>query len=192
MKGVSVNPEGESRHRHVRAKMARKERENQTRVEKKVNGKAPSDDGAEVQSPKRKVIRVESEETQDYVRESLNLSREEAEERSFVPSALSIPRRPMFWCDNRCSDKAVRFWQFASVVVDDVKESYTVNLCQQCYNERLTAQGLGAVEVLAVEGSRGKEGAPRQTTEIVGKKPVYTRNCGSISLLQERRRKVSK
>ena len=24
--GVSVNPEGESRHRHVRAKMARKER----------------------------------------------------------------------------------------------------------------------------------------------------------------------
>ena len=47
----------------------------------------------------------------------------------------------MFWCDTRCSDKALRFWQFASVVVDDVEESYTVNLCQQCYNERLTAQG---------------------------------------------------
>ena len=29
VKGVSVNSEGESRHRHVRAKMARKERENQ-------------------------------------------------------------------------------------------------------------------------------------------------------------------
>ena len=41
VKGVSVNPEGESRHRHVRAEMARKERENQTRMEKKVNGKAP-------------------------------------------------------------------------------------------------------------------------------------------------------
>ena len=54
-------------------------------MEKKVNGKALWDDGAEVQSPKRKVIRVESEETQDYVRESLNLSREEAEETSFVP-----------------------------------------------------------------------------------------------------------
>ena len=36
VKGVSVNPEGENRHRHARAKMARKERENQTKMEKKV------------------------------------------------------------------------------------------------------------------------------------------------------------
>ena len=35
-------------------------------------------------------IRVESEDTQDYVRKSLNLSLEE--EMSFVPSAISIPR----------------------------------------------------------------------------------------------------
>ena len=98
--------------------------------------------GKRVQSPKRKVIRLESEETQENVRESSIVSWEEAEETSFVPSALSIPRGPMFWCDNRCSDKTLRFWQFASAVVDDVKESYTVNLCQQCYNERLTAQGL--------------------------------------------------
>ena len=110
VKGVSVNPDGESRHGHVRAKMARKERGNQTRMEKKVNGKAPWDEGAEIQSPKRK---VESEDTHDYVRESLSLSREEVEEVSFVPSALSIPRGPMFWCDNRCSIKALRFWQFA-------------------------------------------------------------------------------
>ena len=85
VKGVSVNPEGESRHRYARAKMARKERENQTRMEKKVNGKALRDEGAEVQSPRRKVIRVESEETQDYVRESLNLSLDEVVEISFVP-----------------------------------------------------------------------------------------------------------
>ena len=45
VKGISVNPEVESRHRDVRAKMARKERESQTRMEKKVNGKAPWDDG---------------------------------------------------------------------------------------------------------------------------------------------------
>ena len=89
VKGISVNPEGESRHRHVRAKMARKEIENQTRMEKKANVKASWDDGAETQSPKRKVIRVESKETQGYVRESLNLSQEEAEEISFVPSALT-------------------------------------------------------------------------------------------------------
>ena len=76
MKGLSVNLEGGSRHGQVRAKFARKERKNQTKMEEKVDGEAPSDEGAEIQSPERKVIRVESEETQDYVRESLNLSRE--------------------------------------------------------------------------------------------------------------------
>ena len=137
VRGVSVNPQGESRHRHARANMVRKE--NQTRMEGKVSRKAPWDEGAEIQSPKRKVIWVESEQTQDYVRKSLNLSREEAEEISFVPSALSIPRGPMFWCDIRCSDKALRFWQKASVVID--VESCMVTLCQQCHNERWTAQG---------------------------------------------------
>ena len=55
MEGASVNPEGESRHGQVRAKMARKERENQTKMEEKVDGKAPSDEGAELLSPKRKM-----------------------------------------------------------------------------------------------------------------------------------------
>ena len=136
VEGVSVNPEGESRHGQVRADMARKDRESQTQMEEKVE---------EVQSPKRKVIRVESEETQDYVRDSLNLSLKEAEEISFVPSALSIPRGSMFWCDNCCSDKASRFWQFAWVVVDDGEEAHTINLCQQCHNERLT-EGSGGTE----------------------------------------------
>ena len=136
VEGVSVNLEGESQHGQVRTKMARKERENQTKTEEKEVGEAPQEDGAEVQSPKTKVFRVESEETQ-----AKDLNQEEAEEISFVPSAISIPQRPMFWCDNRCSDKALRFWQFASVVVEDGKGSYTANLCQQCYNERLTAQG---------------------------------------------------
>ena len=125
----------------------RKEGErDQTIMEKEVNWKTPWDEGAEVESPKRKVIRVESEETQDYVRESLTLSREEAEEISFVPSALSIPRGPMFWCDNRCSGKVLRFGKFASIVVDDVKESYTVNLCQQYYNGRFRAQGQASLK----------------------------------------------
>ena len=57
---------------------------------------ACSQEGSEIQSPRRKVIRVESEETQDQVRETLNLSRDEAEEISFVPSAISITQRPMF------------------------------------------------------------------------------------------------
>ena len=111
-----------------------------------MNGKAPWDEGAEVKSTKRKLIRVESEETQDYARKSLNLSRDEAEETSFVPSEISVPQRPMFWCDHRCSHKALRFWQFALVVVEDGKGSYTANLCQQCCNETLTAKGLAPLK----------------------------------------------
>ena len=74
------------------------------------------------------------------------MSREEAEEISFVPSAISIPRGPLFWCDDRCSDEALRFWQFASVVVDDGDKVHAVKLCQQCYNEGLMAQGLALLE----------------------------------------------
>ena len=94
------------------------------------------------------MIRAESEETQDSVRESLNLSREVAEEVSFVPSAISIPQRPIFWCDNRCSDK--------------------------------DGKGSGAFEELAVEGSRGKEGASWQAMENAGERPVYTRKVGIL------------
>ena len=42
-------------------------------MEEKVDGNTLGDESAEVQSPKRKVIRVESEKTQDYVRESFEL-----------------------------------------------------------------------------------------------------------------------
>ena len=62
--GVSVNPEGESRHEQRRAKTTRKERE----MERKDGRNAPGEEGAEIQSPKRRVIRVDSEETQGYVR----------------------------------------------------------------------------------------------------------------------------
>ena len=72
-------------------------------------------------------------------------SLEEAEVISFVPGAFSIHEDLCFWYDNPCSDKALRFWQLASVVVDDEEEAYTINLCHQCCNVRLTAQGPGAV-----------------------------------------------
>ena len=42
--------------------------------------------------------------------------------------------------DNRCSDKAVRYWQCASAVVEECGE-HTINTCQQCYNEQLVQQG---------------------------------------------------
>ena len=65
----------------------------------------PGEEDEEVKSQKRKVTQVESVETQDYVKESLDLSRKEAEEISFVPSAISVPPKPMFRCDIRCSEK---------------------------------------------------------------------------------------
>ena len=87
------------------------------------------------------MIRAESEETQDYVCGMLAISREEAEELAFVPSALSEHRGSIYFCDNRCSEKAVRYWQFASVVVEEGGEAHTIDLCQQCHNEQMVQQG---------------------------------------------------
>ena len=95
-KGVSVNPEGEGCHEHVRAKITRKEKENQAMMEGKVDGKAPCEECAEIQSQKRKVIRVESEETQDHVRNKLNLSRNEAEEKVLCQARSASHKGPCF------------------------------------------------------------------------------------------------
>ena len=40
---------------------------------------------------------MESEETQDYATEAKDLDQEEAEEISFVPSAISTPQKPSFF-----------------------------------------------------------------------------------------------
>ena len=76
----------------------------------------------EVQGPKRRtVFRVESEETQDCVRERLaheDFSQEEADEIGFVPSAQSELGGVMHWCDNRCSEKRLRFSHIASMVTE--------------------------------------------------------------------------
>ena len=58
-----------------------------------------------------------------------------------MPSALSEPREAIYFCDNRCSEKAVGYWQFASVVVEEGGEAPTVNLRQQCHNEQMVQQG---------------------------------------------------
>ena len=81
-----------------------------------------------------KVIRAESEQTQDYVREAKSTEQEEMEERIFVPSAVSVPQKPLFLCDNECSENTLSYWQLASVVVNEGDEAYTTNLCQKCFN----------------------------------------------------------
>ena len=75
------------------------------------------DEDEEIRGPKRKIIRVESEETQIYVREAKSTDQEEAEGLSFVPSAISVPQKLTFRCDNQCSAKNCSFWQLVSAVI---------------------------------------------------------------------------
>ena len=121
-KGGSVDPKGEMDHRSAWVKAARGEVEKLKEAEM-----APQEESAEIQSPKRKVIRVESEETQDYVFETLAISQEETQEIAFVPSAFSESQGPIHWCDNRCSENAVRYCHFASMVVDEGGDAHIIN-----------------------------------------------------------------
>ena len=83
-------------------------------------------EGEERRSSKRNAIRVESEETQDYVKEGKSTGLEE---------------EPLFRCDRQCCEKTLRYWQLASVVVNEGDEAYTTNLCQKCFNKHLQAKG---------------------------------------------------
>ena len=42
---------------------------------------------------------------------------------SFVPSAMSVPQKPLFRCDNQCSEKTLSYWQLTSVVVNEGDEA---------------------------------------------------------------------
>ena len=88
-KGVNVDPKG----RQERAQVKNSRRQSE---------------GEEIKSPKRKIIWVESEDTLDHVREAKDMDQEEAEEMSFVPSAISVPRKLLFLLDTQCSDKTLQ------------------------------------------------------------------------------------
>ena len=88
--GGSADPKGKMGHRSARTKAAREESEKLTEAEMEVDGEVLREKGAEIQSPKRKVIRVESVETQDYVCETLANGQEEAEDLGFVPSVHTV------------------------------------------------------------------------------------------------------
>ena len=102
---------------------------------------------------------------------AVRTSVEEEEELSKVPSALSIAQRPMCKCDN-CSDKALGYWQFAGVLVDDGEEVRTRNLCQQCCNEERKEQ------VLGMESFGGTDSATPQPLEKRGKNANFARHVG--------------
>ena len=94
--------------------------------------------------------------------ETLAINQEEADEIGFVPSALSGPRGVDSWCDNRCSEKALRYLQIASMVIEEGGEIRTINLCKLCYTDKLVQQGKqplkskGWKEVVEKKAHRGR------------------------------------
>ena len=131
------------------------------------------------------MIRVESEETQDFVREANDLDQEEGEEISFAPSAISVPQKPLFRCDSQCSEETLSFWQLASVVIKEGEESHTTNLCQKCYNESLKAKGDEPLTKRQWHGFVEKNGATWKTLENDGKKNNACERCGNIFAKKE-------
>ena len=140
----------------------------------------PGEQGEESKSPKRKIIRVESEETQDYVREAKSTDQEEAEEMTFVPSAMSVPQKPLFRCDNQCSEKTLSFWQLASVVIQEGEESDTTNLRQKCYNQSLKAKGDEPLIRWQWHEFVERKGASWKVLENDGKRSIRARNAGIL------------
>ena len=94
------------------------------------------------------------------MREAKDTGQEEAEGLSFLPRAISAPRKPMYLSDNQCSEKTLSFWQLASVVIQEGEEPYTTNLCQKCCNDSLKAKWENTNK-LGGDSSRGE----RRTVE---------------------------
>ena len=95
----------------------------------------------------------------------------------------SASREEQFTSVTRCSEKAVRYWQFASVVVEEGGEARTVNLCQQCYHERLVQQGeprLNSWQVRAVVEKKAHSG---RIWRVMGGEP-FTRGMWEYSILR--------
>ena len=143
VEGINVGRRGEGHHLRASKNKSRRQRD------------APGEESEENKSPKTKIIRVECEETQDYVREAKSTDHEEL---SFVASAIIVPQKLMFRCDNQCSEQNLSFWQKAQVVKKEGEESFTTNICQKCYNDFLKAKGENT-DKLAVETVHGAKGA---------------------------------
>ena len=115
------------------------------------------------------------------------MDQEEGEELSFVPSAISVPQKPLFRCDSQCSEKTLSFWQLASVVVKEGEESDTTNLCQKYYGESLKSEGDEPLTKRQWYDFVEKKGASWKALEKDGKRTIRTRNVGIFLPRQEYR-----
>ena len=71
-----MEPKGEMGHKSDRVKVTREDKERLKDDEMKMDVDAPQRESAETKSSKRKMIRVEPEETQDYVGGTLAISQD--------------------------------------------------------------------------------------------------------------------
>ena len=169
VEGTPVDLDGESRHEHVEAKLS-------------TRGREMLNEDEEIGIPKGKVIRVESEETQDYVKEGRSTEQEEEEKRTFVPSAVSVALKPLFRCDKQCSETTLSCWQLASAVVNGGDEAYSTNLCQKCFNTHLQAKGGRTTDKFEVEAGGGKDGVSWKNVEHVGERTISAWDVGTFLL----------
>ena len=79
--------------------------------------------------------------TQDYVRKEKSTEFEEEEERTFLPSVVSVPLKSLFRGDKQCSENPLSCSQLVSVVLNEGdEEAHTTNMCQKCFNKHLQAK----------------------------------------------------
>ena len=159
-----MNPEGQSHHEQTRAKIIRRRsRQIEMRLVRRVRRSKVK--------KKKKVIRVESEETQDYVRESLNLSQDEAEE--------------IIWCDNRCSKSP----QFVAVYFGCGGEGCEVphgQLASSMLQQKSDGKRRCTLDEVVCSG---EEGASWQAMENAMEGPVQKRNVG-VFFFGEKAKKI--
>ena len=141
-------------------------------------------------SRRGKEILNEDDEIKKFKKESDSggIRNEQAEERTFVPSAVSVPLKNLFRCDNQCSEKTLSCWQLASVVLNVGDEAYTTNLCQKCFHKHLQAKRKKPLtniqwrEVVEKKAYRGR------MWKMMGKNHMCV-GCGNISPVKDRRRR---
>ena len=74
---------------------------------------------------------------------------------------------PCTGATNDC-EKTTRYGQIASMVVEEGGEAHTINLCQQCYNEKVGAAGQTATEIVALEKVVEKKAHRGRLWEVMG------------------------
>ena len=133
----------------------------------------------EAQPQKRRaVIRVESEETQDFFKERCSSgypSEEEVEEIGFVPSAVGEPLWALHLCDNECS-AGLQALPARGYCVERRWCCSHIQLVQAVLQRQASSTRRTASESSTVERNDGAESVSWQAVEGIWNGTVYVRD----------------